>query len=292
MIKWLFLIIIVGTVIFFSSVYFGFWGRIPDTEELAKIEHSSASILLDINGKKLGSYFIVDRTPVTYEDLPQHLVDALVATEDARFYDHQGIDYLSLIRVFVKTILLQNKAGGGSTLSQQIAKNLYPRKYHSNFGLLSTKIKETIISVRLEKIYTKQQILVLYFNTVTFPDNTFGVQSASQKFFNKNTNELSLSEGALLIGTLKANTTYNPRLFPKRSLLRRNVVIGQLLKYGYIDKEIAESAMEESLNIDYVPNFAEDGVAAYFREQVRKELTEWIKNHSIFLGACFNNSFQ
>ena len=238
--KWVKRVLIVSAsivglfLLFYVSIYIGLWGKIPDSDELSSLRQAQATQVLDKDGKLIGKYYIYDRQPITYKDLPQHLINALIATEDVRFYEHSGIDNKSLLRVFFKTILLQDKSsGGGSTITLQLAKNLYGRKDYGIFSLVVNKLKESIVADRLESIYSKNEILTLYFNTVPFPDNTFGIESTAHKFFNKTTKKLTLSEAATLIGTLKANHSYNPRLFPERSQLRRDVVLQQMIKYGY-----------------------------------------------------------
>ena len=164
-----------------------------------------------------------------FKDLPKHLIEALVATEDSRFYEHDGIDNISLMRVFVKNLILQDKsAGGGSTITLQLAKNLYGRKNYAFFSMLINKFKESIVAQRIEEVYSKDEILTLYLNTVPFSDNTYGIESASLKFFNKSVKDISVNEAATLVGTLKANTYYNPRTHLDRSRDRRNVVLSQM----------------------------------------------------------------
>ena len=260
-------------LLFYVSIYIGLWGKIPDSDELSSLRQAQATQVLDKDGKLIGKYYIYDRQPITYEDLPQHLINALIATEDVRFYEHSGIDNKSLLRVFFKTILLQDKSsGGGSTITLQLAKNLYGRKDYGIFSLVVNKLKESIVADRLENIYSKNEILTLYFNTVPFPDNTFGIESTAHKFFNKTTKELTLSEAATLIGTLKANHSYNPRLFPERSQLRRDVVLQQMIKYGYLSQQEANAAMDQPINLDYQYYDHNQGLAPYFREQVKQDV--------------------
>ena len=237
--------------IFFGSIYFGMWGKVPTEDDLADIQQSEASELLDFEGQIIDKVYHLDRQSVSFTKFPKHLIDALVATEDARFYEHDGVDNYSLLRVFFKTILSGDKSsGGGSTITQQLAKNVYGR---SSYGLMSipvNKLKESIVAKRFESVYSKQEILELYLNTVPFSGNTYGIESASQLFFNKSASDLSLQEAATLVGTLKANHSYNPRLFPERSQLRRDVVLSQMQKYGYISQKEADKAMSESIQLD------------------------------------------
>src|SRR5690606_20262003 len=168
---------------FYLSIYWGWWGKIPDTGELRDLKQNEATEVFSSEGKLMGKYYIYDRQPVLYEELPQHLIDALIATEDVRFYEHSGIDNRSLLRVFVKTILMGDEsAGGGSTITLQLAKNLFGRNDYGYFGIVVNKLRESIIARRLEEIYTKEEIIGLYFNTVPFSDNTYGIESAATKF--------------------------------------------------------------------------------------------------------------
>ncbi|MBC2844002.1 penicillin-binding protein 1A [Winogradskyella flava] len=270
---------IMGSVLLFLlglyiSVYLGVFGKLPTTEALSSIKHEQATQILDHKGKLIGKYYIYDRQPVNFEDLPKHLIDALVATEDSRFYKHNGVDNISLIRVFVKNLILQDKsAGGGSTITLQLAKNLYGRKNYAMFSMLINKFKESIIAKRIEDIYSKEEILILYLNTVPFSDNTYGIESASLKFFDKSVNDLTINEAATLVGTLKANTYYNPRVHQKRSEDRRNVVLQQMVNYGYLAKDSLEFFSKQKLELSYKSYNHDLGLAPYFREAAKKQLT-------------------
>src|SRR5690606_9688379 len=205
--------IFVMFLLFYASIYYGLWGKIPSSKKIASLKQSQATQILDKNKDLIGKLYIYDRQSITFSDFPQYLLDALIATEDARFYEHNGIDTKSLLRVFFKTILLSDdSSGGGSTITLQLAKNLFGRDRYGSLGLVVDKIKESIVAKRIEKIYSKKEILTMYLNTVPFPDNTYGVESASEKFFNAHTQDLTLSQAATLVGSLKANHGYNPRL--------------------------------------------------------------------------------
>ena len=260
---------------FYLSIYFGLWGPVPTKKQLTDIRQSQASEVYSADQKLIGKYFLYDRQPISYNDLPQHLIDALIATEDARFFEHNGIDNQSLFRVFFKTILLQDKSsGGGSTITLQLAKNLFGRDDLSKVGIVVTKIRESIIARRIEELYTKEEIIALYFNTVPFSDNTYGIESAALKFFNKHTYDLTIAEAATLVGTLKASNYYNPRLHPERSVQRRNVVLSQMERYHYLDEAIAEKAKKDSLVLNYQNYTHHRGIATYFREHLRKEMLQ------------------
>ncbi|WP_300438122.1 transglycosylase domain-containing protein [Christiangramia sp.] len=276
--KWA-LIIVVSLIalffLFFGSIYFGMWGKIPTSKELTELKQNKATQVLASNGELIGKFYIFDRQPITFEQLPAYLVEALIATEDARFYEHDGIDNRSLLRVFFKSILLQDdSAGGGSTITLQLAKNIYGRRDFGMLGIVINKMQEAVIAKRLEDIYSKDEIIQLYFNTVPFSDNTYGIESASLKFFNKHTSELSLEEAAVLVGMLKASHYYNPRIFPERSRLRRDVVLMQMAKYNYLSTEEAQEAKMQPLILDYKSYSNNKGVAPYFREQIRKDVSK------------------
>ena len=235
----------------FLLVYFECFGKIPTEQELKELRQSEASLVYDAEGAFIGKYYIFDRTKIEYKDFPPYLIKALVATEDERFYDHSGVDVKSLFRVFFKTLLLQDdSSGGGSTLTMQLAKNIYGRG--SRYGKLSMpihKIKEMIIARRFENVYTKEEIITLYLNTVPFSDNTYGIESASQRFFSKPAKNLTLNEAATLVGTLKANKNYNPRTSPKRSEERRNVVLAKMKKNGLLSEEDFKNHSKDTLKI-------------------------------------------
>ncbi|MDH7913564.1 transglycosylase domain-containing protein [Winogradskyella sp. SYSU M77433] len=291
-VKWL--LIVVGAVFVFLlglyiSIYLGLFGKLPTTEELSSIKHEQATQLLDRKGELIGKYYIFDRQPVKFEDFPKHLIDALVATEDSRFYEHDGIDNISLIRVFVKNLILQDKsAGGGSTITLQLAKNLYGRKNYAMFSMLINKFKESIVAKRIEEIYSKEEILTLYLNTVPFSDNTYGIESASLKFFNKSVKELSKNEAATLVGTLKANSYYNPRLHPERCEGRRNVVLSQMVNYGYLSNDSLDYFQNQKLELDYHSYNHDLGLAPYFREEVKKQLLKLLDSIKSPEGETYN----
>ena len=265
-------------ICFYASIYFGLWGKIPNSEDLAQVKQSQATQVLDANNNLIGKIYVYDRQSIQYSDFPQHLIDALVATEDVRFYEHSGIDNISLLRVFFKSILMSHDAsGGGSTITLQLAKNLFGRKNYGAIGIIVNKIRESIVAKRLEKLYTKEEILTLYLNTVPFPDNTYGIESASEKFFNSRTKDLTLVQSATLVGSLKANTSYNPRRYPEKSNIRKNVVLNQMQKYGYLTEVQANKAKTDSIIVDYQNYAPNEGLAPYFRAQIKKQLDSLLK---------------
>jgi len=273
----------------FFSVYIGLLGKVPSVDELNRIKTPNASEVYSMDGKLLGRYYIQNRSSVRYNEISPNIIKALVATEDARFYEHRGIDEIALMRVFFKSILLQDrKSGGGSTLSQQIAKNLYPRQRMGIFTLPVSKIREAIIAYRLEKIYTKEEILTLYLNTVPFGENIFGIEVASERYFSKSPSEITIPEAAVLVGILKANNLFNPRLHPDKSLQRRNVVIEQMVKQGYLTHEEAETYKSAPLGLNYRLITYNQGPAPYLLEHLRPTLTEWCRTHAKPNGEPYN----
>lgn len=290
--KWLlgiFTTFLIGLFGFYMSVYWEFWEPLPSKDQLSDIRQSEATEIYATQGELLGKYFIFDRQPIPYEEIPKHLINALIATEDARFFDHNGVDRRSLMRVIFKTILLQDESsGGGSTISQQLIKNLYPRKDHGIFSMPVTKTREAILATRLEKIYSKEEVLTLYLNTVPFGDNTFGIESAAEKFFGKGAEDLSLEESAVIIGMLKASHSYNPRLFPERSLRRRNVVMNQMQKYGYLTAEEYKISSAKPIDLTYTPFSHNKGIAPYFRASLRKKVQDWLTAYNDSTGMDYN----
>ncbi|WP_338235980.1 transglycosylase domain-containing protein [Persicobacter diffluens] len=268
---------------FVWSVKWGTFGDLPVEQDLRKIENAQASLVYSEDGRILGKYFIQERSNIKYEDLSPDLVHALVATEDARFFEHDGVDYRAWGRVLVKTVILgQRSAGGGSTLTQQLAKNLFPRDGYGKLDLAASKIKEVLIARQIESIYSKEEIINLYLNTVPFGDNSYGIRTAARKFFSKEPKELSLQESAVLIGMLKANYYYNPRVFPERSKERRDVVISQMEKYGYLNAQQEDSLQQLPLEIKYRSTGENEGLATYFREQLKfevKDILDSINQH-------------
>ena len=264
----------------FLMVYVGFTGPVPSREVLQKIKNPVGTQVFSSDGRLLGRYYVENRSNVSFEQISPNLINALIATEDSRFYQHRGIDEVALMRVFVKSLLLQNRsAGGGSTLSQQIAKNLYPRKSFGPLTMPVNKLRESIIAYRLEKLYTKEEIITLYLNTVPFAENIFGIEVASERFFSKPPAKLKVNEAATLVGMLKANNSYNPRRNPERSLERRNVVLDQMLKYGYISEGEAKLYKAEPMELTYNLITYNEGPAPYLMEKLRPELQAWCENH-------------
>ena len=266
--------------IFFVCLSCGLFGFMPSFEQLENPNSNLASEVLADDGQLLGYIGIQNRTNVDYKDLPESLINALKATEDVRFEKHSGIDTRSLGRVLFKTVIGRNQSsGGGSTITQQLAKNLFPRDGKSRFLTPYYKLKEWVVAVKLERRYSKQEILSMYLNTVDFGSNSFGIKTAAYTFFGKIPSELSLEESAVLVGLLKAPTTYNPVRHVEKSTERRNTVLTQMKKYDYIDEDIYTKAVQSPLKTNYNPQTQDEGVATYFREKVRQFMNKWCKTH-------------
>ncbi len=281
-----FAIFIIG--LFFAAVYYNIFGHLYTKSELKDFRNETASIVTSDDGILIGKFFDENRTNVEFKDLPKYLVDALIATEDVRYYEHGGVDSRSMFRVLFKSILLgQKSSGGGSTLTQQLAKNMYGRKSYGPLTMPINKMKEVILANRLEEIYSKDEILTLYLNTVPFGENVLGIQSASRRFFNKDVRILKAEEAAVLIGLLKANTYYNPRLYPEHAMSRRNVVLEQMEKYEYLTKRTVDSLQSLPLDLDYA-NLESEGPANYFLVQVKKEVKELLKSINRELDTVYD----
>ncbi len=256
------------------------YGDMPTTEQLENPKTAVASEILSADGVVLGKFYSENRTPIQYEELGKNLTEALIATEDARYLGHSGIDFRSYPRVMAGLIRGDMSSGGGSTLTQQLAKNLFPRTRFGNpVEKIVRKLKEWIMAVRLERFYTKEEILAMYLNTVSFGGNAYGIKAAARTYFNKSPKELNVEEAAVLVGMLKAPTYYSPVSSPERSKLRRNVVLHQMKKYGYMDAEQFSADTSKPLVLQYSVESHNQGLATYFREQVREWAQKWASEH-------------
>ncbi|MCD9018994.1 transglycosylase domain-containing protein [Parachryseolinea silvisoli] len=265
------------------------WIEVPGKRALRNIQNQVASEIYSADSVLLGRYYLQDRTEIRFDDIAPVVVDALIATEDVRFYEHGGVDYESLGRVFVKSILLQEEsAGGGSTLSQQLSKNLYPRKRYWVLSMLINKMRESITAQRLEDLYPKKELIRLYLNTIPFGDQCFGIEAAAKRFFSVRAKDLTADQAAVLIGMLKATHNYNPRLFPERSRTRRNVVLAQMQKYKRFPEGTLDSLQALPLELKYNMVSHHQGLAPYFREYLKGELLEWCRNNTRPDGSPYN----
>ncbi len=224
-----------ATVVFVAISCIGISGNLKSKEELLNYKNAAASLVLSEDGELIGKFFAENRTNISYGQIPKQLLNALIATEDIRFYEHKGNDARSFLRVLIKTIFFRNRSsGGGSTITQQLAKTCSAGEAHGFLHVFTNKISEVIMARRLEKFFSKDEILTLYLNTVSFGENVYGIEAASARFFNKTTELLKTEESAVLVGMLKANTYYNPRRHPENAKIRRNVVLKQMEKYNYL----------------------------------------------------------
>lgn len=261
---------IAALFLFCLFVYLGLFGALPSEKELSKIQNHSASEVYSIDEKLMGRYYVEHRLTIDNDDVSPYVKEALVSTEDSRFFEHNGLDFISLGRVVVRTIIFGDRTqGGGSTISQQLAKNLYPRM---NLGFLTLpvgKTKEIFTAARLEKIYSKDDILILYLNTVPFGEDIYGIEVASQRFFGKKSRQLNPAEAATLVGMLAANTAYNPRLNPERSMQRRNIVLKRMHEHGSLSENEYLKWSQSKIELNYLRIDHNTGVAPYFREKIR-----------------------
>ena len=271
-------VVLVSIIFYYASI--GGFGEMPDLEVLENPKTNLASEVLSSEGKTLGKYYFNDnRTPVTFSELPSHLVDALISTEDIRFYSHSGIDFKRTLGAALKF----GKDGGGSTITQQLAKLLFTGEGSKDIvERLTQKFKEYIIAVRLERNYTKDEIITQYLNLYDFGNNGDGIRSAARIYFGKEPIELDINESAILVGMLKNSSLYNPR--PHRNPVgvknRRNVVLGQMAKYNYLDIPLVDSLKLQPLNLNYTPESHREGLATYFREYLRAHMKSWINNEN------------
>jgi len=272
----------------FTAISIGWLGFMPSFEELENPKSNLASEIYSADQELLGKYFIENRSNVHFDELSPNLVEALVATEDARFYEHSGVDLRALMRV-LKGVITGNRAGGGSTITQQLAKNLFPRGEVSKLGVAVQKFKEWVIATKLEYNYTKDEIMAMYFNTVTFGANTFGIKTASKTFFGKLPIDLNRQEASMLVGLLKAPSRYNPKRNPERAMLRRSVVLNQQMKYDYISEQEYDSLKVLPIDLsNYHKVDHKDGSAPYFREYLRLLMKKWCSTHYKADGEPYN----
>ncbi len=272
----------------FFAVLGGTFGDVPTRTDLLHIQNPLASEVYANDGSVLGKFYFQNRSYVPYKQISPHIVNALIATEDERFFQHKGVDVVSLGRVLIKSILLGGEGGGGSTISQQVIKNLFPRENHGALTMPVNKMREAIIAYRLENTYSKEQVLSLYLNTVPFGENMFGIGSASQRFFGKKPADIKPEEAAVLVGMLKANTSYNPRLNPAKSLQRRNVVLEQMRKNKYLKDQQAADLKKLPLTLNYRRESTDDGLAPHLRERLRQEVQAYLKQHPKTDGTVYN----
>lgn len=263
--------VLLGILILLISL--GAFGHMPTFEDLENPQSKLATEIYSDDRVLLGTFHIENRSHASYEELSPYLVKALVATEDARFTQHAGIDFVGLGRVFFKTVLGGNKrAGGGSTITQQLALNLFAERSSNMLKRSIQKLQEWVTAVKLERNYTKSEIIAMYLNTVPFGSNAFGIRSAAQTFFGKLPSQLNLEESALMVGVVNAPTYYSPVRNPERSKERRDLVLFQMQKYGYITRAEYDSVKMLPIRLNYAPVDHNTGLATYFREMLRQTM--------------------
>ncbi|MCI1778828.1 MAG: transglycosylase domain-containing protein [Bacteroidales bacterium] len=281
--KWLCIIAFSPIMIMLICILLvGVFADIPSFKELEDPQSNLATQILAEDGSVLTTFHIENRSYVSFDELPENLTEALVATEDVRFYKHSGIDFKSLVRVSVKSLLFGNRrsGGGGSTITQQLAKSLYPRDtvtVHfpgARYAVLAVnKFKEWITAVKLERDYTKEEILSMYLNAVFYGSNAYGIRAASNTFFGKDPVDLDLQESALLVGIVNMPTRYNPVRHPELALKRRNHVLSQMEKYGYLDKKTYDSIVKLPIKLSFSVQDNNSGLAPYFRDMLKKTMS-------------------
>jgi len=270
---------VLAIILIFLLASWGALGAMPDHTVLENPRTNLASEVISSDNKTLAKFYFEDnRTPVGYDELPKHLVDALIATEDIRFYEHSGIDARGTLRAIFKL----GQGGGASTISQQLAKQLFTKQVSANkIGRIFQKVKEWVIATRLERQYTKEEIIAMYFNIYDFNNNADGIRSAARIYFGKEPKELSVKESAMLVGMFKNSSLYNPR--PHRNPVgtknRRNVVLAQMHKYDYISEAVKDSLQQTELDLNYSPESHREGLATYFRAYLAEFMKDWIKDN-------------
>jgi penicillin-binding protein 1A len=267
----------------------GIFGEIPTVEELRELQTLNTSEVYTADSVLIGKFFLENRKDIPYDSIPQHTVDALVSTEDARYWEHSGVDWVAFGRVFFRSILRGDESsGGGSTISQQLAKNIFGRKKYMMLSTPINKIREMLIARRLERAYDKKNLLSLYFNTVPFGGNVFGIEMASKRFFNKSARDLKIEEGAVIVGMLQKNTGYNPRKNPAASMKRRNVVLSQMVVNGKLDKKTADKLKKDSIKLDYQPVLNRDAMGSYFKDYLRTVMPKLLEPYKKEDGTSYD----
>ena len=267
----------------------GFFGDLPTFTQLENPKNNLATEIISEDGVILGKYFFENRSRVKYNEIPENLINALLAIEDIRFRKHSGIDGRSLLRAIVGVIIGKSSSGGASTISQQLAKMLFTKQPSSGINRVMQKIKEWIIATQLEKGYTKDEILTMYLNRFDWVNNAVGIKSASAVYFNKEPIDLNMQESAMLVGMLKNPALYNPnssRL--KLTKDRRNVVFSQMNRYDFISDSLCNALKKTPIVLDFRSASHNEGLAPYFREHLRGELKKWCANHIKPNGSNYN----
>lgn len=276
--KYLWSIFFIGlgcVVLFLALINWGVFGALPSLAELENPSVLSASEVYSSEGRMMGKYFITDRSNISYKEISPNVIHALIAREDERFYDHSGIDGRGLARA----ILHFGKDGGASTITQQLAKNMLGQGSKNKISRIIEKLKENIVAIKLERNFTKEEIIALYLNTVEYSDHVFGIRNASRTFFQKDADRLSIEEAAVLIGMLRATGLYNPRTNPKASMESRNLVINQMVRNNFINEQEAARLKLKPIQLNYNKVDQNTSYAPYFIDVLRNDIRQWCKEH-------------
>ena len=276
--KYLWIIFFTGLgsgILFILLISWGAFGKLPSLAELENPSILSASEVYASTGRVIGRYYITDRTNVSYKDISPNVINALVAREDERFYEHSGIDGRGLMRALIHL----GRDGGASTITQQLAKNMLGQGSKNIFRRIIEKLKENIVAIKLERNFTKEEIIALYLNTVEYSDHVFGIRNASRTFFQKEPDRLTIDEAAVLIGMLRATGLYNPRTNPKSSMESRNLVIQQMVRNNFISASEGEKLKLKPIKLDYEKMTQNNNSAPYFIDVLKEDLKQWCKEH-------------
>jgi len=284
---WLFLIVYVFLV---QINFLNLFGEMPTLDVLENPKSELASELISSDGATLGKYFRENRSPIEYENISKNMLNALIATEDVRFEKHSGIDFKGTFAIFTSMLMLKNR--GSSTLSQQLAKNLFSTRGRKYAGILTkvpkvrtliVKTKEWLTAIKIERAYTKQEIITMYLNTVDFGSNAYGIKTAASTFFNTTPEKLTINQAAMLVGVLKAPSYYSPVLHPENAFNRRNTVLEQMEKYDFLEEEEAEKLKKTEIGLIYKVENHNTGLAPYFRSVISNYLLDWCDEHDFDL---------
>ncbi len=272
-------------LLMFLFASWGLFGELPDETSLENPEKNLATEIISTDGKTIGKFYKENRTPIHFSELPEHLINALIATEDVRFYDHSGIDAIGTLRA----VAFLGTRGGASTITQQLAKLFFTENASKNIAeRILQKSKEWVIATRLEERYTKEEIITMYFNEYDFLNQAIGIESAASIYFDKTPKDLTIAESAILVGMFKNSSLYNPIRNPIGVRNRRNVVLSQMAKYEFITEELKDSLQATELEIHFTPQGHDEGIATYFREYTRKFMHDWIKENPKTDGSQYD----
>ena len=273
----LYLIPLSFVVIVFMSAATGKLGEMPSIEQLENPKTNLATTIYSSDGIVLGKFYLNDnRTPINFSQLPKNIIDALIATEDERFYSHSGIDFKGTLRA----IFYLGKKGGASTITQQLARQLFVGiRSRNKIEAITQKVKEWVLAVKLERRFTKNEIIAMYLNIYDFGYQADGIESAAKIYFNKKPSDLLLEESATLVGMLKNSSLYNPRRRPKLTTNRRNIVFNQMFRNGLLSKNNLDSLTKLPLSIKFTPDSHREGLATYFRAYIQNFMQKWVQEN-------------